>query len=291
MRDRVSAIQVEAGLYSLSYVKSRSAESWPSVEVRASPESAQSVEVMSSPFESNGMISEPGGCVVLRVERSCQVQIIVRPHPGSNNDEAELQLESLHRAKAARAHEGAPALQQAAGGAPSHAVRLLGHVSRRGDVHVTDGSWLAGPDAPAPIEGLSLALEQTIDHLSLEYQVMIGGPGGGWTPWLSHGQFAGTRGQFKPLVGVRARLAGQPSEGLSLEVQALFLGASVDTSRGTEVELMSPAGVDPLVGFKLAIVPARSEAKRDANHTPGHIVQPSETRAGRVRVFRASGAR
>lgn len=291
MHDRVSAIKVDAGLYTLSYVKSRSAENWPSVEVRALPESAQSIEVVSSPFESAGMISEPGGCVVLRVERSSQVQIIVRPHPGSSNDEAELQLESLHRGKAARAREGAPAPTQAAGGAPSHAVRLLGHVSRRGDVQVTDGSWLAGPDAPAPIEGLSLALEQRIGHLSLEYQVMIGGPGGGWTPWLSHGQFAGTRGQFKPLVGVRARLAGQPNEGLSLEVQALFLGASVDTSRGTEVELMSPAGVDPLVGFKLALVGARSEVERDANHGSRPFVQSSEPRAGRVRVFRASGGR
>lgn len=291
MRDRVSAIQVEAGLYTLSYVKSRSPENWPSVEVRASPESAQSIKVMSSPFESAGMISEPGGCVVLRVERSSQVQIIVRPHPGSNNDEAELQLESLQRGKAARAREGAPAPTQAAGGARSHAVRLLGHVSRRGDVQVTDGSWLAGPDAPAPIEGLSLALEPTIDQPSLEYQVMVGGPGGGWTPWLSHGQFAGTRGQFKPLVGVRARLTGPPKENLSLEVQALFLGASVDTSRGTEVELMSPAGIDPLVGFKLAIVRARSESSRDGSYVPGPVVQSSETRAGRVKVFRASGGR
>lgn len=289
MRDRVSAIKVEPGLYTLSYVKSRSAENWPSVEVSALPESAQSIEVVSSPFESAGMISEPGGCVVLRVARSSQVQITVRPHPGSSNDEAELQLESLHRGKAARAREVAPT--QAANGAPSHAVRLLGHVSRRGDVQVTDGSWLAGPDAPAPIEGLSLALEQRIGNLSLEYQVMIGGPGGGWTPWLSHGQFAGTRGQFKPLVGVRARLAGQPNEGLSLEVQALFLGASVDTSRGTEVELMSPAGVDPLVGFKLALVGARSEVGRDTNYGSGPIIQPSETHAGRVRVFRASGGR
>ncbi|MFH6784837.1 MULTISPECIES: hypothetical protein [Methylobacterium] len=151
--------------------------------------------------------------------------------------------------------------------------------------------WVAGPSEPAPIEGLEIRLNAPGATLRLEYQVLVGGKDGGWTPWL-RGEYAGTRGQYRPLLGIRFRLAGNAAQFLTLHVDALFLGSTVETARGNTLELISGAGVDPLVGLKIALVPTtkgKVQSENTAIRPP--TAQPAETRASRVRVFRSSSLR
>jgi hypothetical protein len=106
------------------------------------------------------------------------------------------------------------------------------------------------------------------------------------------GDYAGTRGQARPLLGIRLRLSGGAAQSVTLSAEALFLGATVETARGDVIELISGAGVDPLVGLKIAFVPVPSSAVQGkSNPAQSRQVQQAEPRTGRVRVFRASGLR
>jgi len=183
------------------------------------------------------------------------------------------------------------------GAAGMPAVELMGHVSRRGDLLVTDGAWVAGPDSPAPIEGLEMRLAGAAGGLSLEYQVQVGGGGGSWTNWMPGG-FAGTRGQARPLLGARLRLVGAQAAQFQIEAEALFLGASVKRLKGHLVEIVSDSGVDPMVGLRLALAPP-AQASQPARNAPSPRVTPAPAtqasttapRSGRVRVFRSAGIR
>ncbi|MFE1600583.1 hypothetical protein [Methylobacterium sp. ID0610] len=294
MGDQVSPLTVEAGLYVLRYVKPLSRGASPTVEVRIPAEFGRYVQAISSPFDDPGVIGGPGGCLVLRAERPATLQIVVRTPAG--HGEVELQLEPLVTARTAAARPAAGQPQQpgpAQAGLPQAgaALDILAHVSRRGDVKVGAEAWIAGPASPAPIEGLEIRTGG-LPGLRLEYQVLVGGAGGGWTRWMSGGEYAGTRGQARPLLGIRLRLSGGAGQGVTLGAEALFLGASVESARGDVVELVSGAGIDPLVGLKLTFVPARSEAGRlQGGPVPSGSAQPAGPRTGRVRVFRASGVR
>lgn len=286
MADQVSPLPVEAGLYILQYVRSLSGGAPPSVEVRVPGEAGRYVQVVSSPFDSPNTIGEPGGCLVIRADRSATLQVAVVSAAGSRAGEAELRLEPLVSGRSASPRRDAPAARAATTG-------LVGvaHVSRRGDVPVGDGVWIAGPEAPAPIEGLEVRVGDARSDLRLEYQVLVGGTGGGWTPWLC-GDYAGTRGQARPLLGIRLRLSGGAAQSVTIAAEALFLGATIETARGDVIELISGAGVDPLVGLKIAFVPVPSGAvKGKSNPVQSRQVQQAEPRTGRVRVFRASGLR
>ncbi|WP_177302925.1 hypothetical protein [Methylobacterium sp. 174MFSha1.1] len=156
---------------------------------------------------------------------------------------------------------------------------------------MAEGVWIAGPDAPAPIEGVAVRVGDTRSDLRLEYQVLVGGANGGWTAWTT-GDYAGTKGQARPLLGIRMRLSGGAARAVTLAVDALFLGATVEAARGDHVELLSGAGVDPLVGLKIALVPVPSGTDPGKNSlVQSRPAQQAESRAGRVRVFRASGLR
>jgi hypothetical protein len=155
-------------------------------------------------------------------------------------------------------------------------IRVLGHLSRRGDVVVGPGEWLAGPTSPLPIEGLEI--RGAPSGAGLEYQVLAGGRGGQWSPWVSAGQFAGSRGRSRPLMGVRMRLQG--GEGLVLRLQVLFLGAPVVSRAGRAIEAAGLSSGDPLVGLSVALDEGRPQTVSRA--------VPSVSSSS-VRVFRAGG--
>ncbi|MGF3027601.1 hypothetical protein ACQVP2_32975 [Methylobacterium aquaticum] len=287
MTQRVSKIAVERGLYALRYVRSSARAMAPSVLVRPAPGSAEFIGIVSAPHCPPGVIDGPGGCVVVRAERPGQIEVTVQSARGS--DEAELRLDLLSRADAVG---GAPQFNAAAAQSlAAGRLQVVGHVSRRGDVTAADGVWIAGPDAPAPIEGLTAILVGTGADLHLEYQVQVSGQGGVSTEWFAAGQYAGTKGGFRPLVAIRLRLSGRDANRYALSAEALFLGAMVQKAQGQQIELTSASKIDPLVGLKLSLVEARSEASNNIEPVALPPAGSSERRAGRVRVFRASGIR
>ncbi|MCJ2043477.1 hypothetical protein MKK58_02795 [Methylobacterium sp. J-078] len=287
MSERESVINFPAGFYLLRYKRSVGTGEHPTIEVRVPPEHARSIILVSSPFEDPGIIGRPGGCLVIRAEHVGEVRVIVRPRAGSRNGEAELELEPLaHDSTTGSIQHGRGSK---AGGDPE--ISVLGHVSRRGDITVGSDIWLAGPDAPAPIEGIALQLQRGDNDLSLEYQVLIGDSKGGWTPWAGQTNFVGTRGMHKPIVGFRVRLTGQSSRDYTLNVSGLFLGANIETKQGSAVELLSPAEIDPLVGLKVSLAANPQMGASATNQPRSQEKRLQQPRADRVRVFRSSLSR
>jgi hypothetical protein len=128
---------------------------------------------------------------------------------------------------------------------------LTCHVARRGDVTAGPGDWIGGPGAPAVIEGVSIYWPRR--DAEIEYQVLIQGSAGQWSPWVRAGRFAGTQGRRLGIVGLRVRLTDAAPEAARLTGEAAFLGCPLIKEEGRDLELTSYAGVDPLVGLRLQL--------------------------------------
>lgn len=284
MSERVTSVPIERGLFVLRYVRTAAHGEPPTVFVRAAPGAERDVAVLAAPDEREGAISSPGGCVAVRAERAAHLHVTIRSTGGSA--EAELRLEPLVEAVGPGRIEG-PVAHLPEAVLPS--LEILGHVSRRGDVRVGPGAWIAGPDAPAPIEGIEARVSGQ-QGLALEYQVLLAGANGSWTGW-SAGGFVGTRGQARPILAVRFRLAGPGAAALRIEGEALFLGAALLAQRGSAVEFVSASGVDPLVGLKIALTAPQVAGDQSTRAVSPRSNPGGGSREGRVRVFRASGQR
>ncbi|MCW2275449.1 hypothetical protein GJ654_13460 [Rhodoblastus acidophilus] len=156
------------------------------------------------------------------------------------------------------------------------------HVSRKGDVGATGGGWIGGPGSPAVIEGVTLHWNAPAGE-KLEYQALAAGAAGRWSEWTPAGAFAGTRGRSLPLVGLRVRIAGGAGR-FRLQGEAIFLGLPAVVDSGESLEFSSYAGVDPLVGLRLQLVPVASAA---TNERPADSPGPEMKKpATGLRVFK-----
>ncbi len=270
-------------MFVLRYVASKDGGFAPTAEVRAVSDSDQSLEIISPPGVRTGHLAKPGACAVIRAERSGELVIGIRRSAASGSLDASFRLELLSSAEERSWQDGSDKLpvrpSPTLGASRSGGLRFLAHLAMRGDVEIDEGDWAAGPMSPTPIEGLQIHPGLASDP-RMEIQVMHGGRPQQWSRWFSVGEFAGSRGRRAPLLGVRIRIAG--SEQAELQGEALFLGSLVVSKRGRELEFVSAAGVDPLVGLRLALRGAEVGGASKA------FVAPARERESRVRVFRAS---
>lgn len=302
---QTSVVAVERGLYVIRYVTAEDPKFPPVAEIRQSAGLEGALEIVCAPGLPFGKLSRPGSCLVVRAEQRGELQIALRGNPQSGSLDASFRLETLTSREELESLEATvvddsnakpslravgrgaePAISQghdaAAVAAPAE-ISLLAHVAVRGDVTIRGDEWVAGPDSPAPIEGLEIkSISQP--GLQLELQVLIASRPPRWSEWAKPGVFAGTKGRGLPLGGVRLRLLGATAEGWELAADALFLGSLVKSKRGREIELVSATGTDPLVGLKLGV---RTVEKVTA---PPISVVSNRDRSPRVRVFRASSA-
>lgn len=119
---------------------------------------------------------------------------------------------------------------------------------------------------------------------------LVVGAEGRWSRWVFAGEFAGSRGRRLPLAGVRLRLGGERADGYSLRGDALFLGSAVVSETGRELEFLSRAGGDPLVGLRLELVEATNDTHQEQAPTVGGSAKGGigeAQRGGRVKVFRS----
>jgi hypothetical protein len=226
--------------------------------------------------------------LVIRAERPAEVIVGIRRDSPTGSLDASFRLEPLSVADDAEAAvQSAPIARPAAMFAtptsdrPSAPFSLLAHISMRGDVVVKEEEWAGGPDAPSPIEGLEFKGEPG-EGLALEMQVLVSSRPPRWSSWVSTGDYAGTRGRYLHLIGVRLRLGGPRADRSEIAADALFLGSLVVSKRGREIEFVSKSGVDPLVGLRLGVVAADTPMTARASYGSGR------ERESRVRVFRAS---
>jgi hypothetical protein len=233
-----------------------------------------------------GFLSFPGECVVVRAQRAGELIIsIMRQSVGASMD-AVFRLEAVsgvERAGAAVALEASSPSAVAPSFTGDVKFSLLAHVSRRGDVDVAAGEWVAGPNAPAVIEGLEIR-GSTNPGVGLELQPQVATTPPRWLDWVSPGKFAGTRGRGLALAGIRVRLVGAEASRFVLSAEALFLGSAVQGKRGQEIELVGSPGGDPLVGLRLDVVAAAEDGVLAKAAT---VQQRPESR---VRVFRATSS-
>ncbi len=311
--ERISSLNVERGLYVLRYVGA-SDGAGPTIFVRSSPGQEDSLTVVPAPGEPAGCLAGPGSISVIVADQPLTLQLTARAVSPTGSLVADLRLEPLAAVLAERSSSsfaGSEAAAQSAQpprsaeplptpkpaiGRPSafeshrgpdssfgeDGLRILAHVARRGDIVEAEGRWIAGPDAPAPVEGLAVDCPASIGDL--RYQVLAASDTR-WSDWLSSGGFGGSRGRATALVGVRLRLVPAAGSNVSLGGEALFLGSAIIRKDGHELEFRSAAGLDPLLGIRLEI--KRETEIREPRPNVASVVPPS----GRVRVFRASGRR
>ncbi len=284
--DRESSLFVARGLYVLRYDASATGLEHPLAIVRAAPGHESSVQIVSAPGRAPGQLDGPGAALVIRASEHGNLQIGIRRTREHGSLDAALKLESVGSFAEIEAH-GATSGSRSEERAPSSVrpaeILFVAHVARRGDVVLGPNQWAAGPDAPAPIEGLEIR-PLASDGLRVEIQVMTAGRASAWSEWASPGKFVGTRGRNLPLTGLRLRLVGDEADQFLLGSDALFLGSAIANRRGREIEFVSASGRDPLVGFRFEICSERRAGVR-------HAVAAARDSEPRIRVFRAAAGR
>ena len=281
----ISPLYVERGLFALRYVSADDAKGWPTAEVFLPTELGGKLRQVCAPGDQLGRLSGPGACLVLQAEEPGLIRIGLRPATPSGSLQAVIKLERLDLNTPGSPIENVTtttAATVASNGDTSPEFTLVAHIARQGDVEVAPGQWVAGPQAPARIEGL-LIKPNGFELVWLEMQVLSLGASA-WSSWSSHGQFMGTRGRAQSLVGLRARLAGPQSHRWVLAAEAIFLGSPLVEREGAEIELCGKFNADPLVGLRLEVKPAHSVAATRPAPAPS-------AREPRLKVFRAGGVR
>jgi hypothetical protein len=243
------------------------------------------MELMAAPGLPADTLSAPGMVLVIRSESAAEVSIVVKPAPGSHSASAELKLERLLSADIP--FKEIPSRLGIKKAPPVSNVQILAHVAGRGDVLVPSGEWVAGPEFPSQIEGLTLQWPGKPVGVDLEYGVTIGTRSGQRLPVRRTGEFAGTRGRGLPITSFALTLRG--GEGLSLQVEGLFLGAAPVVKTGHEVSLTGPTGREPLVGLRVSLLGLQIQTASKSRN-PTKTLPPSNDK-DRVRVFRGPRAR
>jgi hypothetical protein len=282
-------------MYLLRYVSADAADAgYPVASVQPGVGSKSTIEIISAPGTVAGQLGRPGSCVVVLAAEAGELQIGLRRRHAGGSLEASLRLESIGTPD--HVEESSLASQQSMERLFSPSVKpveltdganapldfsLMAHLARRGDVEVGAGQWAAGPDAPTPIEGLEIRSPQRA-VVRIESQALVSGRPPRWSDWVLPGSFAGSRGRSLPLIGARFRLTGSESHRFELAADALFLGSAIVSKRGREIEFVSAAGLDPLIGLRLAVLSASGQAANPVENSQKREREP------RVRIFRAA---
>lgn len=286
--ERRSSVALKRGLHVIRYASSGATRDFPSALVAPADGSDASVQIISAPGTREGWLERPGSALVVCAREAVKLEIGLRRAAPTGSLDASFQIDALTDDSFGAA--SAPAESRAADSSvkrpdlpsPSAKLAMVGHVAMRGDVTVSEDEWMAGPDSPAPIEGLGVKT-QGRDRLAIELQVLVVGAQQ-WSIWVEDGVFAGTRGRGLSLAGVRLRLVGPDAPQAELAAEALFLGSMVQSKNGRQIEFTSSTGSEPLVGFKLSL--KRHDAALGGRLSEG----PWQDRGSRVRVYKSSSS-
>jgi len=266
-------VDVRRGLLLVRYATAESESRPPKVRISVNPKDAKHVELILNPDYQEAWLYQPGSCLVARATRPGQILVDVIPADENGSTAATVQLEMLSQGEIGLPHHehvGASRGYDASGD-----LTLCCHVAGIGDVHAGAAEWIAGPSAPARIEGLQLIWPGAPAGLDVRYSVKLARPHPVSLKTIELGGYAGTRGQAIPIVGIAVELSGPMAAHYQIAAEATFLGGPVKRNVGREVKLTGVTGGEPLVGFRIRI------DQVDAHITPG--AKP----AGKIRVFRS----
>jgi len=287
---QTKVVELDQGLFVLRYVASGT-QSAPTVLVAREHESERDVVLVSPPGYPVGALMRPGDAVVAQVHQHARLSVQVRPSVPNGSMEADVSIERL--GQSAERDEGIATaeLNEARRSDEANVLDVLAHVARVGDISVPAGEWIAGPESPARIEGISLKWRDASGHADLKYAVRVDGRNSALMWGNGDGSFVGTRGQARSLTEVRFELGGPAAENNELVIEALFQGSTPVRAEGRNIRLTGPTGREALVGLRVDLVDV---SVQDAVPvvTSGSQVRAArrdDNRASsRVRVFRST---
>jgi hypothetical protein len=274
-------VDVDKGLILVRYATAENEHRPPKVEVLVNPRDHKHVEIVSNPSHSDAVLWQPGSCLVVRATRPGQLLVDVIPLDDGGSSAATVKVESLGQGESTAARLPVPAALK---NTDSDRLRIIGHVAGIGDVTAHADEWIAGPAAPARIEGLSMVWPGKPDNLELRYAVRLARPHALSGKMMPLGSYAGTRGHALPIVAIALEISGAAAADFQLFAEAAFLGAPIARTSGKRIEVSGPTGREPLVGFRIRL---------DETGIPLQpaLAQATQARpAGRVRVFRSRAA-
>jgi hypothetical protein len=277
---QTKTVEVERGLLLVRYATADDARRPPRVSIMVNPRFRKDIELVLSPDHQQAVLWEPGSCLVVRAATPGELLVEVIPADAGGSTAATVKIETLTQGVAERAIG-----QHRLDDVDLQRLEVLGHVAGFGDVVVHEDEWIAGPNAPARIEGISINWPGKPEDLDIHYSVKLARPHAASGKLTKVGGYAGTRGRALPILGINLELTGRRARGLQLSGEAAFLGAPLTRVTGKKVSISGPTGREPLVGFRLRL---------DDNSAPLQPELPTAAGAkssARVRVFRPSGAR
>jgi hypothetical protein len=277
---QTKAIDVERGLLLVRYATAEGGGSPPRVEIEVGPKHRRHIELVLSPGHAEAVLWQPGACLAVRANKPGQLLIDVTPSEVGGSAAATVKLETLTQGE-----PEASSRSQRTADAGLEGLNVLGHVAGIGDVLVGADEWVAGPQAPARIEGLSIEWPDKPESVDILYSVKLARPHAASGRMMGLGDYAGTRGRALPIVGVTIELSGPGASDFQLVGEAAFLGSPLLRMIGRRISVAGTTGREPLVGFKLRLDGIGAPLQ------PGPSNLNRNKSSGDVRVFRATGAR
>jgi len=256
MARQQQTVTLKRGLFLVRYAAAEDKAQPPRVKVAPDPPSNPDISFSLHPDHSEPMLWQPDTCLVVRATAPGQLVVEVDPAPDGGSVAATVRIEPLNQGTAA----ASPAKSKVArrSSFDLKTLRVLGHVGGIGDVIVNANEWVAGPAAPARIEGLAIQWPDKPADLEVRYAVKTAQPQLGSGRAVPLGSFAGSRGKAMPIVGVMLELAGSAAAHFQFFIETIFLGALAQRMRGKRLVVSGPTGREPLVGLRLALEPVRA---------------------------------
>lgn len=287
-------LDLARGLFLIRYQASENVAAPPIVRVFTDRGQAQNCSIITAPDATDGTLYSPDSALVVSVRQACRLIVEVSPQRPGGSIAANIKIETLSQGRAPMMAGQASPPQMSS----SQELRIMAHVAGIGDVTESPNVWIAGPTAPARIEGLCLFWQGKPSDLDIRYAVRFARPQAGDNQFVSLGTFAGTRGRALPITGLSLELSGPGAFQYNLTAEAIFLGAPASRITGQRVNLSGPSGREPLVGIKIDVentavqpVTAQPPASATPPAPPAAAAASAAARpAGRVRVFRSRQA-
>ena len=301
---QLKSVAINRGLFLVRYAAAGDPTRPPVVKLAPNPASNKTIDFLLHPDQSEPVLWQPDSCLVVRASTPGELTVEVVPADGSGSAAATVRIEPLTQGLATTPSKQA----KRRSGAPYDLgnLRILSHVTGIGDRRVKVNEWIAGPSAPARIEGIAIEWPDKPHDLEIHYAVKTAKPQTVSGRAMGLGAFAGTRGKAMPVVSLMLELSGPAAAALQFVIDAIFLGSPTMRMIGRRIILSGQTGREPLVGLRLALesVPKSermqvtaapiSVDKGAANVSKRHAIRPkskvvlreSESLPPRPRVLR-----
>jgi len=271
---------INRGQFLIRYATAEDKERPPKIALTPDPDSTKDINFLLHPDHNEAVLWQPGTCLVVIALSAGKLCVEVTPMHEGGSAAATVRIEPLD--------QGKPTYNSAPTTKLNHAsydggLRILGHVTGIGDLTVDASEWIAGPSAPARIEGISVTWPGKPANLEVHYAVKTAKPLPISGRKIDLGSFAGTRGKAMPIVGLTLELSGEAAANFQFSAEAIFLGSPAQRLTGKRIVLSGPTGREPLVGLRLSVENVGSIA-RPVKTLPTSKRASSESR---VRVFRS----